>query len=39
MCWKVGDKGAVFLDVYSGLSGLEEMIPEVKEYFKKAGVL
>jgi len=37
--WKAGDKGWLFLDVFSGLSGLEEMVPELKEYLKIIGAL
>jgi quercetin dioxygenase-like cupin family protein len=37
--FKVGDKGWLTLWVYSGLSGLEEMVPELKEYFKSVGAL
>ena len=37
--FKAGDKGCVFLAVYPGLSGMEEMIPELKEYLKSIGAL
>jgi len=37
--WKAGDKGWVFLAVFSGSSGMEEMVPEFKEYLKSIGAL
>ena len=37
--FKTGDRGRVTLHIFSGLSGLEERVPELKEYLKSIGVL
>ena len=37
--FKVGDKEWVALWIYPGLSGLEEMVPEIKEYLESIGAL
>ena len=36
---KAGEKGCVVLCVFSGLSGIEEMEPELKKYLKSIGAL
>ncbi|MFC1983094.1 cupin domain-containing protein [Chloroflexota bacterium] len=37
--FKTGDKGRLALHVWPGLSGLEERVPELKEYLKSIGAL
>jgi anti-sigma factor ChrR (cupin superfamily) len=37
--FKAGDKRCVILWVYPGLSGLEERVPELKEYLKSISAL
>ena len=36
---KIGDEGWVTLIAFSGSSGLEEIVPEVREHFESIGVL
>ena len=37
--FKTGDRGRLSLHVWAGLSGLEERVPELKEYLKSIGAL
>ena len=37
--FKTGDRGRLALHVFTGLSGLEEKVPELKEYLKSIGAL